>query len=70
MSDAILIQFNPSATRTTKKEGERGDDVDSRRRVGNGVARGYVDVDDDRRMLVQEPKQPEHYSTCNQNVKS
>ena len=37
----------------------RGDD--------NGLDRGRVDiVDDNRGMLVQELKQPGHYSTCNQ----
>ena len=41
------------------------------RGVGNGLDGGRVDVvDDDRGILVQEPKQPEHYSTCNQNAKS
>ena len=42
------------------------------RGVGNaGLDRGSVDiVVDDRGMLVQESKQPEHYSTCNQNAKS
>ena len=36
------------------------------RGVDNGLDRERVYVvDDDRGMLLQEPKQPEHYITCN-----
>ena len=45
--------------------------VDSGCRVGNGVARGRVDVVvDNGGMLVQEPNQSEHYSNYNQNMTS
>ena len=44
--------------------------IDSENYVGHGVDRGCVDiVDDDWEMLVQETKQSQHYSTCNQNTK-
>ena len=59
---------------TERAEGRYGvsDGVDSMRGVGNGVDGGrFDDVDDDRGMMVQESKQPEHYySTCNPNVRS
>ena len=70
LSNVIPIQLSPSTTRTW--EGEyvqaiyRGEVCG----VGNGLDRGRVDVvDDDRGMLVQEPKQPEHHSTCKRNAK-
>ena len=45
--------------------------LDSGYGVDNSVDREHVDFVDDREMLVQEPKQLEHYSiTCNRNTKS
>ena len=59
---------------TERAEGWHGvgndNGVDSGCGVGNGVDTGRVNiVDVDREMLIQKPKQPEHYSTCKQNTK-
>ena len=48
-----------------ERGGKVGNVLDSRHGVGNGVDRGRAGVvDDDRGILVQKPKQLEHYSTC------
>jgi len=79
-SDVIIsnkASFPPSATGTRVLKSnyawamERGNErVGDGRRVGNCLDRGRVGVvDDDRGILTQAPKQPEYYSTCNQNAK-